>query len=94
MNWTVRLSKDAAKQFSNIPPTQQELILARLAERKGTLSAAMSNHLRALNGVGGSAGVWADGESFSPLFITIASSKSLPFSCGLRRLTGKATQLI
>ncbi len=32
MNWTIRLSKDAAKQLSNIPRTQQELILARLAE--------------------------------------------------------------
>ncbi len=32
MNWTVRLSKDAAKQLSTIPRTQQELILARLAE--------------------------------------------------------------
>jgi len=32
MNWTIRLSKDAAKQLSHIPRTQQELILARLAE--------------------------------------------------------------
>jgi len=32
MNWTIRLSKDAAKQLSDIPRTQQDLILARLAE--------------------------------------------------------------
>jgi mRNA-degrading endonuclease RelE of RelBE toxin-antitoxin system len=32
MNWTIRLSKDAAKQLSHIARTQQEIILARLAE--------------------------------------------------------------
>jgi len=32
MNWTIRLSKDAAKQLSNISSAQQNLILDRLGE--------------------------------------------------------------
>ena len=35
MNWTIRLSKDAARHLSKIPRAQQELILARLAEMEG-----------------------------------------------------------